>query len=97
VPHTRNGTDIDLWDIAGVQKPDTAADPAFAFEAGWSADGAVCVARTRWENLLPLATLIQSAPQLAAAPCSEAEARRRGALLFNRSRIHPVAHAPASP
>jgi hypothetical protein len=94
VPHTRNGTDIDIWDKAGVQSPDTQGDPAYAFEAGWSATGAVCVARTRWSNLLPLETLLESAPSLAAAPCNEAEARRRGALLFNRSRLTPRTQAP---
>jgi hypothetical protein len=97
VPHTRNGTEIDVWDRAGVQKPDTTNDPVFAFEAGWNEDGAVCVARTRWENLLPLTTLLESAPRLAASPCNEAEARRRGAILFNRSRLTPMAHAPAEP
>jgi hypothetical protein len=95
VPHTRNGTDIDIWDTAGVQAPDTIGDPAYAFEAGWNMDGAVCVARTRWSNLLPLNTLLESAPSLAATPCDEAEARRRGALLFNRSRVAPRTHAPA--
>ncbi|MGD0191616.1 MAG: ADYC domain-containing protein [Rhizomicrobium sp.] len=95
VPHTRNGTDIDVWDAAAVQTPDTNADPSFAFEAGWNADGAVCVARTRWANLLPVNILLQSAPNLAAHPCDEAEARHRGAILFNRSRLAPVAHAPA--
>jgi hypothetical protein len=97
VPHTRNGTDIDVWDTAGVQTPDSLSDAAFAFEAGWGTRGAVCVARTRWANLLPLRTLLQSAPGLAASPCNEAEARRRGALLFNRSRLEPRTRAPALP
>jgi hypothetical protein len=96
VPHTRNGTDIDLWDIAGVQKPESQHDSAYAFEAGWNASGAVCVARTRWENLLPLNVLLQSSPKLGAAPCDETEARHRGAILFNRSRLVPLAHAPAT-
>jgi hypothetical protein len=83
---TRNGTGIDTADIAGVQVHDTIDDPAWSFEAGWGPDGAVCVAHTRWENLLPTRVLLESQPQLAAAPCDEAEARRRGALLFNRSK-----------
>ena len=33
--HTRNGTSIDFWDDAGAEKITSAADPAFAFEAGW--------------------------------------------------------------
>ncbi len=87
--HTRNGTIIDGWDIHDTFGPATATDPAFAFEAGWGPDGAVCVARTRWPDLLPLAKLITAAPALAASPCDEAEARRRGALLFNRSKPRP--------
>jgi hypothetical protein len=44
------------------------------------------VAHTRWPDLLPLKALLASAPALAAAPCDPEEARKRGALLFNRSR-----------
>lgn len=84
--HTRDGTEIDVWDAAGIQTPDTLKDPGFAFEAGWGPGGAVCVNRTRWRDLLPIAVLLQSRPDLGARPCDAAEARRRGALLFNRSR-----------
>ncbi len=87
--HTKNGTTIDPYDDLGVQKPDSKADAAFAFEAGWAPEGAVCVARTRWGDLLPLADLLAAAPRLKASPCDEAEARRRGALIFNRSKIAP--------
>jgi hypothetical protein len=83
--YTRNGTNIDMADIAGVQAHDREPG-AMRFEAGWGPDGAVCVAHTRWENLLPTKILLESQPQLAAAPCDEAEARRRGALLFNLSK-----------
>jgi hypothetical protein len=85
-PFTRNGTAIDVWDTAGVQHPDSNDDPSFAFEAGWGVRGAVCVARTRIPQLLPTSVLYQSAPQLKAPVCDEAEASQRGALLFNRSR-----------
>ncbi len=85
--HTRDGTGIDIWDEIGVQAADTVNDPAYLFEAGWGPDGAVCVAKTRWAGLLPLATLLASAPRLKAAPCDLAEARRRGGLIFNRSRV----------
>ena len=82
----------------GCSDAHTANDPAFAFEAGWSPDGAVCVARTRWSNLLPLGTLLESAPKLAATPCDETEARRRGAISFNRSRLAPrMQAAPVVP
>jgi ADYC domain len=85
--HTRNGTSIDLWDDLGLQTPDTAADKDYIFEAGWAPDGSVCVAKTRWASLLPLSVLLQSVPRLKAQPCDEAEARRRGALIFNRSKV----------
>jgi hypothetical protein len=83
---TRNGTAIDMADIAGVQVHESLRDPAWSFEAGWGPDGAVCVAHTRWPSLLLTKVLLESQPRLAAAPCDEAEARRRGALLFNRSK-----------
>ena len=85
VPFTRNGTLIDMWDDAGVQASDSTMDPAFRFEAGWAPTGAVCVARTRYENLLPTRVLVESRPDLG-GQCDEAEARRRGALIFNRSK-----------
>lgn len=84
--HTRDGTSIDLWDAIGIQIPDTVDDPAYTFEAGWGTAGAVCVAHTRIPDILPLDVLLKSAPQLRASPCDEAEARRRGALIFNRSK-----------
>jgi len=83
--HTRNGTPIDIWDHIGIQAAATADDPAFHFEAGWSSRSAVCVARTRWPDLLSSAALVQSAPRLD-GPCDEAIASAKGALLFNRSR-----------
>ncbi len=82
--HTRNGTMIDIWDKLAIQTPDPKLGDEMKFEAGWGPDGAVCVARTRWPDLLPLSVLLASAPRLAANPCDEAEARRRGALLFTR-------------
>lgn len=85
--HTRDGTAIDLWDVAGIQIPYTVDDPAFEFEAGWGTGGAVCVAHTRIPEILPLDVLLASAPKLRATPCDETEARRRGALIFNRSKV----------
>lgn len=96
-PNTRNGTEFDIWDGLGIQKPETVGDPAFAFEAGWSATGAVCVARTRWPDLLPLAALLARKPSLAASPCDAAEAGRRGALLFARSRLVPRTQTTPTP
>ena len=44
-PHTRNGTKINFWDNSGVLADDPW--PGMRFEAAWSPQGAVCVARTR--------------------------------------------------
>jgi hypothetical protein len=50
--HTREGTTIDIYDGAGVQSRTVTAvagwDPAQgSFEAGWTPDGAYCLAHTR--------------------------------------------------
>ena len=45
---TRDGTQVDLWDDLGIQ---TDVQPTWAFEAEWSAAGAVCVDETRWTTL----------------------------------------------
>jgi hypothetical protein len=84
---TRDGTEIDLWDDLGIQRSDSGADPAFSFEAGWNAKGAVCVAHTRIPENITLDRLKAACPRLAAAPtCDETSARGAGATLFNRSR-----------
>jgi hypothetical protein len=83
---TRDGTPVDLWDRLGIRKADTRSDTIFTFEAGWSPDGAVCVARTRIPENVTLDRLKESCPRLAAVPvCDEGSAVGAGALLFNRS------------
>jgi hypothetical protein len=84
---TRDGTLVDVYDDAGVQTPDLRPDQAF--EAGWTPDGAVCVAHPRIaENITP-SELERGCPRLAgrigAAACDEATARAAGARLFVRS------------
>jgi hypothetical protein len=84
---TRDGTAIDIYDRVGVQQAESGAD--FRFEAGWTADGAVCVHHPRIAEHLDLNSLAQQCPHLRDAlgeTCTEAEAGRRGAILFNRSR-----------
>ncbi len=85
-PHTREGTAIDMADVYGLQKHETADDESFAFEAGWGVEGAVCVARTRWPDLITREALLASSPGLG-GPCDEAAARDRGALLFTRVKV----------
>lgn len=86
-PHTRNGTPIDTADVAGLQKHESLGDPGYAFEAGWGVDGAVCVARTRWPDLLTRDALLAAEPALK-GPCDEATARAKGALMFTRVVVH---------
>ena len=91
--HTRNGTTVDVSDVLGIETSDTLKDNRFIFEAGWGPTGAVCVARTRWPELLSLQALLKASPRLG-GPCDEAEARRRGALIFTRVMDTPVISPP---
>jgi hypothetical protein len=92
-PHTRNGTLIDVADVADIQTHATRSESGFGFEAGWGVDGAVCVARTRIPELLTREALVAGAPRLA-GPCDEAVARARGALLFTRIATQPKGSLP---
>lgn len=86
-PWTRNGTNIDLYDSQGIQKPDMAADQTF--EAGWSVDGAVCVHHVRVKENTSLAELEEKYPRLkgrTGSICTEDYARSLGAIVFNRSK-----------
>jgi len=48
VPHTRDGTLINMWDELGVQTSDRRDD--LHFEAAWAPDGAHGIARTRYPD-----------------------------------------------
>jgi hypothetical protein len=83
---TRNGQPIDIYDSLGVQSP--ANNPAYEFEAGFSADGAVCVRHVRVKQNVALAGSEVSSPRLAGRVgdiCTEASARDAGAIIFVRS------------
>lgn len=89
--HTKDGTSIDNYDDLGIQTRGAADDASYVFEAGWTGQGAVCVAHTRWTDLLTLDALKARCPRLAAAPvCDEAQARQLGARMFNTSRLLPA-------
>ena len=45
---TRDGTEIDIHDILGVQTSDSAERPSFVHEAAWGPNGATCIAKTRF-------------------------------------------------
>ena len=49
VPHTRNGTLIDVVDVAGIEVQESRPGQ-MAFEAAWGPDGAVCVNHTRYAD-----------------------------------------------
>lgn len=83
---TRDGMAIDIWDDAGIQVAETRDDPHFSFEAGWTPDGAICVAHTRVPENITVDRLRETCPRFAAATaCDEATAREAGAILYNRS------------
>lgn len=48
-PHTANGTVIDVFDSLGVQQTDASVD--LEFEAGWGPNGAMCVSRSRYQEI----------------------------------------------
>jgi hypothetical protein len=84
---TRDGMLIDMYDDQRIQTTDN--DPGLEFEAGWSANGAVCVRRVRVKENVSLKTLVEMCPRLKGRVgdmCTEEKARSLGAWLFNRSK-----------
>lgn len=84
---TNTGTLIDRFDDRNIQVADNLPDQAF--EAGWTAAGAVCVAHVRVKGNTSLDRLAASCPRLAGKlgdACTLESARSAGAELFNRSR-----------
>jgi hypothetical protein len=87
---TRDGTEIDFWDIYGVQQPARVA--SHSFEAGWTPKGAVCVHHPRRPERLSPEQLVELAPHLGGAvgiACDEGSALAAGAILLNRSAEKP--------
>lgn len=88
-PWTRDGTLVDVYDVAGVQSP--TGEAGLSFEAGWGPAGAVCVNEPRYR--------VSDAEGAAALPecwaalprCADfEEARVQGALLGNHSAHTPI-------
>jgi hypothetical protein len=82
----RNGTLIDHYDAADIEE--SAHDPRFEFEAGWTAAGAVCVRRVRIKENTSLEKLAATCPRLRGRlgmSCTEENARTLGATVFVRS------------
>lgn len=86
---TRDGTLVNVYDAPGLHAGDGPQRPGGnAFEAGWAAEGAVCVHHVRVQDHITLAALEAAYPRLkgrTGAVCTEAFARALGALVFNRS------------
>ena len=88
--HTRDGTVIDIFDRVGIQTPERTAADGFAFEAGWSPTGAVCVAHVRRPELGDRTRQLAACPGLERrTECTPAAAAAAGAVLFNAGRITP--------
>jgi hypothetical protein len=87
VPATRDGVAVGVSDRWGLRKVEVPAG-ADTFEAGWDADGAVCVRRPRLRDLVTLAELEARVPRLrgrTGAVCTPEFARGLGALVLNWS------------
>jgi hypothetical protein len=86
-PHTRDGTRVEVYDTMGIQSPEP--ESGLSFEAGWRADGAVCVRKVRIAELTSLEALVQACPERlrehVGAECSEERALQLGALVINGS------------
>lgn len=61
VGHTRNGTLVEIWDRIGIQVDSQA--PGLTFEAAWTVDGALCVARTRLSDEATLRDIEKECPE----------------------------------
>lgn len=88
-PTTRDGTEIDVYDRIGLQKPSD-LNP-MPLEAAWGRDGAICVAHPRIADHITLSELERRYPRLkghlGATDCTEESVKNDPrVLLFNRSK-----------
>ncbi|MEO0537615.1 MAG: ADYC domain-containing protein [Cyanobacteria bacterium P01_A01_bin.123] len=84
VSHTRDGTEIDIYDRLSIQMPTTHS--AMAFEAAWGPDGAVWISRTRWpEAITYVHANCPERLQAEGLSPEEIQARLPNALIFNDS------------
>lgn len=86
-PHTRDGTQVELYDTVGIQSREPGS--GLRFEAGWRADGAVCVRKVRIPEITTLDAVVQSCParlrERVGPECTEERALQLGALIINGS------------
>ncbi|KYF71950.1 ADYC domain-containing protein [Sorangium cellulosum] len=99
VSATREGTMVDVWDSANVERPDPEAQAqGYRFEAAWTRDGAVCMDHPRWPELFfaegdrkPKRECLTKIPTCRSAEEAQALAGPGKKLLFNASRPRPGA------
>lgn len=78
----RSGEAAQVYDRIGIQHP--AASPGASFEAGWTTEGAVCLAHPRETND-PQAEIAMAIMAIAGrTDCTEDHAAELGALVFHR-------------
>lgn len=101
VPHTRDGTWINLWDDlpppGPIQDHGARSLDGMHFEAAWSTEGAECISRTRWKDTLksiPRTCLRQRIlggnARKFCDTVEDAERHGRAVLLFNESFDDPL-------
>lgn len=76
VPHTRDGTLINVWDALGIQLSETSDE--LVFEASWTPEGAFNIQRTRFPE--GMAYVVENCPERLAGGGYSGEA-----LLWNES------------
>ncbi len=50
MPHTQNGTTINVWDNLNLQTKDTQLPVTWTNEAEWGSSGALCIEQVRWQG-----------------------------------------------
>jgi hypothetical protein len=84
VPHTENGTMIDMFDVRGIQTE--VPGDGMTFEAGWGVDGAVCVREPRYVDTTPAGEIVYPSCWAELPRCETfEEATALGAELGNNS------------
>lgn len=88
--HTKEGTEINIWDVMSIQKREP--ESGMAFEAAWDENGATYISRTRWHDTG--ADLMKECPDKLAGHIHEGETAvspggivelNPSTLLFNES------------
>jgi ADYC domain len=92
-PWTMDGTLINMFDQLGVNSRSSSS--GMKFEAGWSAGGAVCAARTRYQIHDGEGRVLEPSCFAALPACDSLEqATALGAVVANQSAINPIDACP---